>query len=113
MKKRTIILITLILIVIGISLYFIFSGKDSPESEKDPLNCIGAGEVIQSPSGLGELLGKCCGGLTEIIDFPVPIKGEFNCDEIFPLGSDLLCSDCGNAICESWENKCNCPEDCE
>jgi len=24
----------------------------------------------------------------------------------------FLCSDCGNGICESWESKCNCPEDC-
>ena len=25
----------------------------------------------------------------------------------------IVCSDCGNGICESWENICNCKEDCE
>ncbi|MDP2924937.1 MAG: hypothetical protein Q8N99_01050 [Nanoarchaeota archaeon] len=40
----------------------------------------------------------CCQGLKSIAKY---------CTRI-----EKICSDCGNNVCENWENICNCPEDC-
>jgi len=58
---------------------------------------------------------KCCSGLTEWssgIDTRVSVEGE--CFETgllagIPVGT---CINCGNGICESIKNACNCPADC-
>ena len=53
--------------------------------------------------------GKCCEGLVRI-DACSLMKTEDKCvcfDHIGP------CSNCGNNICEDWENVCNCPADCK
>ena len=65
------------------------------------MRCKEAGESV--------LLSKCCEGLDEI--FP-PHIFDANCNNLELIGWLFLCSDCGNGICESWESKCNCPEDC-
>lgn len=99
------IIVVVILLIIGLYFYL--------NAEKPEDSCIKAGKVIQSPAVLGEIQGECCEGLTEIQDFPVPLTEEFNCEEIQPAGNDLICSACGNNVCEkNWENKCNCQEDC-
>lgn len=54
---------------------------------------------------------KCCTGLKAITK---PGFFDENCDEV-PLGQDMsshVCSDCGNGVCEEWEEECTCPEDC-
>jgi len=73
--------------------------------------CIGAGKLVFDES-TGETLGECCGGLVEIGD--VFYDEEKTCEEIFMIvGYGSICSDCGNGICEDWENRCNCEEDCK
>ena len=51
---------------------------------------------------------ECCEGLETIgISTPGP---DGTCAAI--AGSWSICSNCGNGICESWENTCNCGDDC-
>lgn len=66
------------------------------------LPCITAGESV--------LVSKCCEGLEEI--FPTYVY-DANCNVIGMTGWTPICSDCGNGICESWESKCNCLQDCD
>ncbi len=47
---------------------------------------------------------KCCEGLTSISHSQLTDSGV--CAEI--MGGYPTCSDCGNGICEEWENECNC-----
>ena len=80
--------------------------------------CAKAGEGSSNPS-LGPSAPtprKCCEGLVEIYagsryEPNSEIADEDGC--VNWEGSGNLCSDCGNGICESWENRCNCPEDCK
>ncbi len=51
---------------------------------------------------------QCCEGLDEISNSLVGNDGMC----AYPIGAYPICSDCGNGICESWENLCSCPEDC-
>ncbi len=82
----------------------------------DPLmdRCAKAGEGSWSPSvGYRNRSnpGKCCEGLVEIY---AGLKYYAAKDSCRSLGKSIyVCSDCGNSVCESWENRCNCPEDCE
>ena len=79
--------------------------------------CAKAGEMSSNPS-LGPSAPtprKCCEGLVEIYaglryEPNSEIADEDGC--VNWEGSASMCSDCGNGICESWENKCNCSEDC-
>jgi hypothetical protein len=49
----------------------------------------------------------CCRGLEFVPVATVPSPG------VCAVAGDLLgCSDCGNGVCESWENSCTCPADC-
>jgi hypothetical protein len=48
----------------------------------------------------------CCPGL----DFIAVISEENGLCAFDPEHS--MCSDCGNGICENWENNCNCQKDC-
>lgn len=69
--------------------------------------CKEAGEASQNPSlGPNGYYGECCEGLVEIYSGPWTEECEQG------EGGALICSDCGNGSCESWENKCNCPIDC-
>lgn len=63
--------------------------------------CAKAGE----DSGIAK---QCCSGLNNIAKGGEMVNGR--CE--FPIGTLGVCSDCGNKICESWENVCNCPVDC-
>lgn len=78
--------------------------------------CVPAGEVYSNPSlGPEGDFGTCCEGLVSIgqgyyYDPSYPGADENGCALL--IGAGLLCSDCGNGICENWENKCNCPGDC-
>ena len=49
----------------------------------------------------------CCSNLVEISNsFPI----EHACVYLFDFS---LCAACGDDECDSWENPCNCPEDCK
>ena len=66
-------------------------------------------EMACKKAGESVLVSKCCEGLKKIS--PVIIYDE-ECQEKGMVGWTHICSDCGNGICESWENKCNCSSDC-
>jgi len=65
------------------------------------LPCKEAGEDV--------LVSQCCEGLSEI---PPAVIYDDDCNTVGLPGALNICSDCGNGICESWESKCNCPQDC-
>lgn len=92
-------------------------GNATCESWEDTCNCpqdckascIKAGEVYQSPAVLGKEAGECCEGLAVIVQ-----ATSSDCAQAAVAGGEnSICSACGNGSCESWENKCNCPQDCK
>lgn len=100
---------------------------DCPEKMKCEENvcvdvgCLGEGEVIPStavsPEGFKarkHMATECCEGLKSI---PMPDRFDENCklEPVIPgvIGGRSICSKCGNGICEEWETKCNCSEDCK
>ena len=58
------------------------------------------------------MANKCCIGLKRVTASKY-YDENCNIDNLLWGGSMSTCSDCGNGICESWENRCNCSEDCE
>lgn len=104
MKKEVLLWIIVFLVIVLLSIFiykFFLLGVEDVEVVGD---CLTSGEIVQSPAGLGKRLGECCVGLIEIGDFRDPSE----------LGSSLICAPCGNGACNyAWENKYNCPEDCD
>ncbi len=77
-----------------------FLNGECGEEYVHPVPCAEAGEH----RGVAVV---CCEGLVEIWNvFPV----DHLCMHL--IGAFALCSDCGDGICDEWENSCNCPEDC-
>lgn len=111
MKKLTIIIIFVFILLTAIGIYFYFN-SNVRIGEVYPLQrCLNAGELAFDES-TGVNRGECCEGLVKIGD--VFYDSNKTCEEIFRIvGYGSICSDCGNKICESWENRCNCPEDCK
>jgi hypothetical protein len=54
---------------------------------------------------------SCCEGLTQISNFAIAESYPIQC--IAPADGSGFCTKCGDGICKSPENKCNCPEDCK
>jgi len=52
---------------------------------------------------------ECCEGLKRILP---PCVFDEECNQM-RLPAYYFCTDCGNGICEEWESKCTCPEDCK
>lgn len=65
-------------------------------------------ELPCKKAGEHALVSECCEGLEKI---PPAYAYDDRC-EIDMVGWTPICSDCGNGICETWESKCNCPQDC-
>ncbi len=75
-----------------------------PDSDM-PEKCVGAGELY-----LGSGPESCCEGLKPLASYE--IKEDGTCGN--PLPGETICSSlCGNNVCDSKENKCNCAEDCD
>lgn len=79
-------------------------------------NCTRAGEVLTpAPIDGNQTFNSCCSDLTEIPDVPESIYVNINGIYTIPqnyLGYGYICANCGNSICDSWEHKYNCPQDC-
>ena len=77
------------------------------------VGCVKEGGTIPgaiSPEYRNHMPTKCCEGLKTIA-----YSGYFDkkCNRVPLAGAPSgVCSKCGNGICESWETKCTCPEDC-
>jgi hypothetical protein len=69
-----------------------------------PTECLEDGEEF---SGYPEE-GNCCPGLVPISIGEIDSNG--NC--AYPNCLCYMCSACGDGICSSHENRCNCPSDC-
>ena len=95
----------------------VFYSKE--ECASGTLNCVGEGgaigyEVTALGSNDWERTGKylkCCDGLVQI-DYATRPNTNGVCTSVHGwLGS--TCTRCGDGICGSGENKCNCPHDCK
>ncbi|MDO8524503.1 MAG: hypothetical protein Q7R99_02650 [bacterium] len=69
-------------------------------------------------SGLEQNSGKkndiCCKGLTGIDDVsPNPFDGGCMGPISGGLGGSFVCAACGNGVCGTGENQCNCSADCK
>ncbi len=114
MNKKIIISIILLIILAG-GAYWYLEKPTSPDwVEKPPIRCIKEGlsdvEAI-SPEYNEQMTSECCQGLIKIAGGQYPKSYDENC--IVMPGVPVICSDCGNGDCEEWENKCNCPKDCQ
>ncbi len=109
MKKLYIVIIFLLILFLnGCTQVDNKSNDDSTNINKLPTrNCAEKGEVIDSCT---DCAYRCCSGLKPLDKFV--IDGE--CENFIPDRARIVCSDCGNGVCESRfaENSCNCPEDC-
>ncbi len=109
MKKSSIIGVLFISIVIILGLYLLSFSRTVEE------NCADEGENY-SQVYIDEYPGNCCEGLTEWasgMDTRISIADE--CYETGLLAGSPIgtCINCGNKICEYFENPCNCPADCK
>lgn len=90
--------VVVIIAIIGIVLAFVGT------------SCAGAGKT-----SFNDVTGKtkeCCMGLDSISGCS-PDPDDPTCEHYYEIvGCGSICSDCGNNICEDWENRCSCPEDC-
>lgn len=101
MKNKIWIIMGIIIIVIVLifGAYYLFNRQGNN-------SCAEAGKYANIP--IPQIKGmKCCKSLIKI-----PPTTSFDDKCIIKSRSEFICSDCGNGKCESWENKCNCPEDC-
>lgn len=113
------ILMVIVTTVVGIGL-FVYLKKTTPASIF-PEKCANEGEVAKANEDI-----ICCGGLTPFQNYEVyngPFTDadgkEFYKDEpdCVMLGRSIdghqICINCGDGICGTGENKCNCPQDCD
>ena len=80
-------------------IYSYDSGAGMPNTTQ-PISCTEEGQQ----QGVDEALKgiQCCGGLTVVYDKCVDYQPE-----------EGVCTYCGNGVCGTGENKCNCPADCK
>ncbi len=92
------------------------TGTEKEITENGDSNCAKEGEFVNPDSlkGKTDYPDECCHGLKGLIAYAV--NDEEKCEGI--TGTPYLtCTSCGDGICDEinewFENKCNCPEDCE
>jgi len=88
-------------------------GLDDNETEYNETECAGEGEHFSVV--YDDYPGGCCGNLTKWESgMDTDISVGTSCYETMLLaGSPVgICINCGNGVCESIENVCNCPQDC-
>ncbi len=78
-------------------------GESGESCPTDCLGCTPPGGTFASGQG------ECCPGAS-VISTAGP-DGDGQCPTMPPLGA-ALCSECGDDTCDSWENHCNCAQDC-
>jgi hypothetical protein len=108
MEKRKLInwilicVILILLIIIFINKYYLIniSLVNKIQNQKQNNICIKEG-------GLGSSI-ECCNGLNAISDAKIDPNNSNRCLYF----NHTICVICGNGICGSGENKCNCSNDC-
>lgn len=113
-KKLILGIITFILIIVVIAIYYSYIQK--PVSTVTEINdniidevCAKEGETI----GAQGMPKVCCSGLKPVGGWPGGYQGD--CSIPPPPTGLSICTNCGNGICniDTRENKCNCPKDCK
>jgi hypothetical protein len=99
------------ILVLGFGGYYYFK-----IATQGSLTCSQAGYTSSFVSAKGEVVNyNCCEGLGSIsADMKYEPSNE-DADEngcLWGEGAGMICSDCGNGVCENWENPCNCLADC-
>ena len=107
--KKGLIVISIIVSAIVVGIFVIPNEKSDKDIVSSEVFCTIAGGSVSEYS-FGKYIGpkKCCEGLI-IIEELWEKNGD--CGKLPDAG--IICSDCGNSICEEWENLCNCPADCQ
>ncbi len=96
-------------ILIASALFLLAMTSCNTDKAPSQPSCVGAGSV--SP-----MAGDCCFGLTR--NFVAEYDSTSSCEELSENSVRAgtvyyICTACGNKNCESWENRCNCPQDCK
>lgn len=118
MRKKFLIwgiIVLALIIVIGIGAIFSYKKCDVVEGEycfKYAKKCIGEGENLVDKHLTG-VIAKCCEGLKIIGPYNTVPQDLSECWKYEIEGNYGICSNCGDGVCKSWENACNCPEDCK
>ena len=109
MKRGLIIrVVVVVVIAIALGIYFYPSGE---EPEPTPSKCGGQGESIV-PNPINQV-DECCEGLKDVSDTRLSIAdGCYVTGQFFDGIHSIICSNCGNGICENVEGVCGCAEDC-
>ena len=116
MKRGAIILFLIVIFLTMIIIIRIYLNQSNEVSIQT--DCAKAGEVSRNPSLGPDFREKsCCEGLVEISGDLIYRPDDGNADEngcLRIFGGATICSNCGNAICESdnRESPCSCPSDC-
>jgi len=92
-----------------------------PEDQCELLDgCAGAkvcfGPIRAAPDLCGDLSYEgqdveCCNGLLKLCGVEY-FDGTCDRKGLYSIDSVPICIPCGNDICNQFENRCNCPEDC-
>jgi hypothetical protein len=110
-KAALVVIISVVYILIFFSaLAVYFDNKDYLSGVVEEIktkNCAKEGEFLSDV--LNESPRECCGDLNKINSMFADKTGECKWGAEAPFCTS---SECGNEICESVENSCNCPEDC-
>ena len=75
-----------------------------------PENCAKEGEISNNTNNL-----SCCDSLTRILNATIREDGQciFESGSAYQGNPNYACTACGNGVCGTGENKCNCPADCK
>ena len=78
------------------------NGSSGNGSDDYKIDCLYVGETAYPSYSL-----ICCDGTKLSTNYMI---GSTEC---ISLPDSKICLDCGNGICEDWENRCSCPDDCD
>ena len=112
MKRGSIIVYVIIGIILLAGIFILIYPKDKDKLTNSDINCALEGEQIDKFTNNLE----CCEGLKRVNTGFGYKDSTKECGQIMycdPVNCPDVCINCGNDICEEWENQCNCPEDCK
>lgn len=110
-KTLIIVLLVAVIVLAGVIVYQKLTPSESapivvnqPVVNQPAVNCLKEGE--QGSYATQNM--ACCNGLKQITN-NAPLGA--GCDTV--SGTIFVCTACGNGVCGTGENKCNCPADCK
>lgn len=104
MKFKNIAILVIFAIMLN-AVFAVYTNADTSNSGSDSItnpDCYKEGSTMPVIPN-----AKCCEGLS-----PISVTGLDQDGVIRNLVGAVICSNCGNGGCETWENSTNCPSDC-